>query len=161
MIFSIREMEIKDIPQVQYVAKTSWNTTYEGIIPLAIQAKFILVAYSDDMMHRRLNHSLMLVAETDDRVVGFANFSPVREGGDVELSAIYLLEEYQGNGIGTSLLQEGIKKLNLAKALFIHVEKENQIGRNFYTAKGFQVIKEFDDDFDGHILKTVRMELKL
>ena len=28
---------------------------------------------------------------------------------------------------------------------------------NFYKAKGFEIFEEFDDNFDGHILKTVRM----
>ena len=33
----IRKMKKKDIPQVQQIAKTSWNHTYEGIIPLILK----------------------------------------------------------------------------------------------------------------------------
>ena len=33
MEFKIRKMKKKDIRQVQQIAKTSWNHTYEGIIP--------------------------------------------------------------------------------------------------------------------------------
>ncbi|HIZ71626.1 MAG TPA: hypothetical protein H9808_07695, partial [Candidatus Atopostipes pullistercoris] len=33
----IRPMEEKDIPEVQYVAKKSWNHTYYGIIPKEVQ----------------------------------------------------------------------------------------------------------------------------
>ncbi len=29
----ISPMQLPDIPQVQYVAKTAWNKTYIGIIP--------------------------------------------------------------------------------------------------------------------------------
>lgn len=33
----IRTMHVEDIPQVQDVAKKSWNATYEGIIPFEIK----------------------------------------------------------------------------------------------------------------------------
>lgn len=160
MGFVIRKMKEEDIQQVQQVAKTSWNYTYEGIIPPEIQENFLKSAYNDEMMIRRLERSIIFVAEVDGKIVGFANYSPVKEEGKVELVAIYLYPEYQGNGIGTSLLEEGFN-LDGVKEISINVEKENRIGTTFYKAKGFKVVSEFDDDFDGHILKTVRMVLKV
>ncbi|MED4227542.1 GNAT family N-acetyltransferase [Neobacillus cucumis] len=160
MEFNIREINSGDIKQVQQVAKRSWYHTYEGIIPLQIQESFLKSAYNDEMMQRRLESSFIYVSEVDGKIVGFANFSPV-EDGKTELLAIYLNPEYQGKGIGTALLNEGIKNLEGAKQVFINVEKENNIGTTFYQAKGFKVVSEFDDDFDGHTLKTVRMVLKM
>ncbi|WP_132746362.1 GNAT family N-acetyltransferase [Scopulibacillus darangshiensis] len=154
-------MEKRDIQHVQQVAKTSWNHTYEGIIPLDIQEGFLKYAYNDEMMQRRLEGSHLFVSEVDKGIVGFANFSTVNEDGEVELSAIYLYPEYQGKGIGTSLLQEAIKNLEGPKKVFVNVEKENKIGIAFYKSKGFKVVTEFDDNFDGHILKTVRMVLEV
>lgn len=90
----IRKMKKKDIPQVQQIAKTSWNHTYEGIIPFDIQEKFLQKAYNDERMQQRLEHSLMLVSEADGKIVGFANYSFVREGGVAYLAAVYL-----GSGI--------------------------------------------------------------
>lgn len=113
------------------------------------------------MMERRLKHSLILVAEADNTITGFANFTQVNEQGQVELSAIYLYPEYQGEGIGSALLNAGIEKLDNVKEIHLDVEKENRIGKTFYEAKGFKAVKEYDDDFDGHILKTVRMLLVL
>ncbi|WP_066287779.1 GNAT family N-acetyltransferase [Bacillus sp. FJAT-29937] len=160
MNYSIRTMTIDDIPQIQNVAKTSWNYTYEGIIPKDIQDNFLVSAYNDEMMKRRLEHSHLYVAEIEGTIVGFANFSPVKEHGEIELGAIYLLPEYQGKGIGTALLSEGIHQIEGINEVYINVEKDNHIGRNFYDAKGFTLVSEFDDNFDGHILKTVRMVLK-
>lgn len=159
MSILIREMEKKDITGVQDVAKKSWNATYAGIIPMSIQEKFLDSAYSDAMMQKRLEISALYVAEKDNRIIGFANFSLVKAGGEVELGAIYLLPQYQREGIGTALLLEGIKKSVGARAVFINVEKENEIGTAFYQAKGFQTVSEFDDDLDGHITKMVRMAL--
>lgn len=49
----------------------------------------------------------------------------------------------------------------IPREIHLEVEKENAIGTTFYKAKGFKIVDEYDDDFDGHILKTVRMELIL
>ena len=157
MSFIIREMKKEDTKQVQDVAKKSWNSTYDGIIPHNIQENFLKVAYSDEMMEKRLNGSFVFVAEMENKVVGFANFTPVNNEGQSELSAIYLYPNCQGKGIGTALLQKGIKELENVKEIYIDVEKENNIGKTFYKAKGFKTIKEYDDNFDGHILKTVHM----
>ena len=161
MNYLIREMVKEDKKQVQEAVKKSWNATYEGIIPIEIQDNFLNGAYNDEMMKRRLEHSLMLVAEADDTILGFANFTPVNKKNQTELSAIYLLPEYQGEGIGSALLNAGIEKLKDVKEIHLDVEKENTIGTTFYKAKGFKVVKEYDDNFDGHILKTVRMVLTL
>lgn len=161
MQFDIRKMIEEDIADVQEIARESWHATYQGIIPLNIQESFLKQAYSNEMMVRRLHGSLILVAEMENSIIGFANYSFVKSDGEVELSAIYIYPEHQGMGIGTALLQEGIKCLSGVKEIYINVEKDNKIGVNFYQAKGFSIVEEFDDNFDGHMLKTVRMVLRL
>ena len=161
MNITIRKMQKEDTKQVQNIAKTTWNATYEGIIPIEIQNNFLKSAYNDEMMKQRLERSFLYVAEVEGKVVGFANYSPVRDGGKVELAAIYLYPEFQGKGIGTALLKQAIKELEGTKEIYINVEKDNKIGMSFYVAKGFEIVKEFDDEFDGHILKTVRMVMKI
>ncbi|MEW9675395.1 GNAT family N-acetyltransferase [Lentibacillus sp. L22] len=157
----IRTMKTDEISQVQHVAKTSWNSTYDGIIPADIQNNFLKTAYSDEQMKHRLKSSLFLIAEVNGEIVGFANFSPVNDIGQTELGAIYILPEHQGLSIGTDLLHEGLKLQPDAKEVFISVEKDNDIGKHFYEAKGFKIISEFEEDFDGHLLQTIRMVLKV
>lgn len=158
---NIRNMKKKDIKQVRDVARTSWHSTYEGIIPRAIQDNFLNAAYSKHVMKRRLKETSLFVAEIDGEIIGFANYSEVNGEGVTELIAIYLYPEYQGKRIGTALLEAGMNQLHDVKEVHLNVEKNNRIGMNFYKAKGFEVASEYDDDFDGHILKTVRMVLKL
>ncbi|MEY9977647.1 ribosomal protein S18 acetylase RimI-like enzyme [Lysinibacillus sp. RC79] len=160
MLSIIRHMQKNNIIFVQEIAKKSWHHTYEGIIPHEIQNRFLQVAYSRDRLLDRIENSLFLVAILDESIVGFANFSNVVDG-EAELYSIYLLPETQGKGIGTALLQEGIKMLPDLTSLLVCVEKENTIGMNFYQAKGFKKIEEFDELFDGHLLKTVKLSLKL
>ena len=157
----IRKMSKKDINEVQNVAKESWHATYEGIIPREIQDNFLKHAYSDDMMEYRLKNSYMYVAEVEGEVIGFINFSSLNENNESELSAFYINPEYQGHGIGTQLLQTCTSELTKLKAIYLDVEKENNIGLSFYKKKGFEVVDEYDDNFDGHILKTLRMKLEV
>ena len=161
MNFKIRNMTIDDINSVQDIAEKSWLATYAGIIPEEIQKRFLKAAYSDEMMHKRLNHSLFLVAETDSGVVGFANFSFANYQGETNLGAIYLYPGQQSRGIGTAMLQEGINQLDGVVSISVEVEKDNAIGKSFYEAKGFETVDEYDDEIDGHILKTILMTLNL
>jgi ribosomal protein S18 acetylase RimI-like enzyme len=157
----IRKMHYEDTKPVQSIAKTTWNATYEGIIPLEVQNNFLKSNYSDESMIQRIERSIVYVAEVEGKVVGFANYSTVRDGGKVELAAIYLYPEFQGKGIGTALIQQAVKELKGIKEIYINVEKDNKIGMNFYEAKGFEIVKESDLEFDGHILKQVRMVKKV
>lgn len=157
----IRDMTQEDVAHVQTIARESWKKTYEGIIPAKIQENFLNAAYSDVMMKKRLNHSILFVAERDSKIVGFANYSQMNDEGQIELSAIYLSPHDQGKGIGTALLQKGIDEIDGMKQIYIDVEEKNTIGKTFYEAKGFKVINKYDDNFDGHILKTCRMVLTI
>lgn len=161
MNITIRKMHYEDTKQVQRIAKTTWNATYEGIIPLEVQNNFLKSNYSDKSMIQRIERSIVYVAEVEGKVVGFANYSTVRDGGKVELAAIYLYPEFQGKGIGTALIHQAVKELKGIKEIFINVEKDNKIGMNFYEAKGFEIVNESDLEFDGHILKKVRMVKKV
>lgn len=161
MEYMIRHMLKKDIQQVQNVARKSWYSTYENIIPLAIQNSFLQSAYSNESLERRLAASYFFVAESDEKVIGFANFSPLKESGEIELGSIYLDPAYQGVGVGSALLKKGISTIEGIQKVYINVEKDNLIGKTFYIAKGFKQVAEFDDPFDGHNLKTIRMVLML
>ena len=159
MSYVVRDMTVEDVMSVQDVANKSWFATYEGIIPREIQEDFLRVAYSEEMLERRLESSHVFVAEVADEVVGFVDFSPVDAAGRVELQAIYLYPAMQGEGMGTALLRKGIAKLDGVKEVVVEVEEENLIGRQFYEAKGFKMVAEYDEDFAGYVLKTIQMVL--
>ena len=156
----IRKMTVEDIPQVQIVARESWYDTYDGIIPRYIQDDFLASAYSDENMVRRVKRSHAFVGLIDDNIVGFANFSYVKDDGTSELAAIYLLPVAQGKGLGTNLLEQGLVLPNI-KAIELSVKKDNASGLNFYLAKGFKQIDSFKEDYAGNELETIRMRFEV
>ena len=155
----IRPMTVQDIRSVQYVATTCWHETYKEMIPLDVQNRFLQRAYNDTMMAQRIQNSIVLVAEKGNEVVGFANFTPLNEEAVSELAAIYILPDAQGLGVGSALLQSGMEQLSGLKTIELTVEKENERGKQFYFSKGFRIVSEFEEDFDGHSLQSIRMEL--
>ena len=160
MTIKIRNMQLTDIEAVANVVTKSWHATYEGIIPRHIQNRFLAMAYSKEMLKQRCEKTHVYVATEHENIIGFANFSNVKQDGEVELSAIYLLPTVWGKGIGSQLLAYGIEQLS-PSAIYINLEAENEVGKQFYIARNFQVVEQFEEDFEGHILNTVRMVLKL
>ncbi|MBZ5201866.1 GNAT family N-acetyltransferase [Planomicrobium chinense] len=153
----IRKAQKKDIQAIQHVAKESWHDTYKELIPEAIQDQFLEQAYSDEMMAKRIDHSLFLVAENDSDVIGYA--AAFQKENEADLSAIYLLPDAKGNGVGTQLLEGVLEALDSVKELYVEVEKGNTSGETFYEAKGFAVVDEYEDDLFGHVLQTKKMVL--
>lgn len=152
-MYSIRKMTEQDALAVQQVATETWHTTYEGIIPRSIQDAFLQQAYEESRLLQRLQHGFFYVVETEGAVRGFAHFSPVADGM-ITLYAIYIHPTLQGKGVGTAFLQ---KLPDDVETIEVEVEQDNQIGIHFYEAKGFQVREIYEEDFDGHLLKTVKM----
>ncbi|MCZ8516627.1 GNAT family N-acetyltransferase [Paenibacillus filicis] len=158
----IRRMTLNDIPTLQKVARTTWNNTYNGIIPTHIQEAFLQRNYSETAMRNRMDRSLVFVAEIDGEVRGFANFFRSKQDYDeAELGAIYILPEMQSQGIGGQLLTTGIEALSGIKRLFVVVEKENSTGKRFYNSKGFLILNEFTERLDEHTLTLVKMVLTI
>ena len=84
----------------------------------------------------------MLVAETDGgEVVGFAYVTPERENNRVyrgEIFAIYVLDEYQRQGIGHLLFSAAAQHFlkHGIESMLLWVFKENHQARRFYDSMG-------------------------
>ncbi|MFD1032050.1 GNAT family N-acetyltransferase [Metaplanococcus flavidus] len=152
----IRTGTSKDISAVQEIAHISWTDTYQDIIPLNIQQDFLDKSYSVPMMEMRLKKTILLLAEHEGEPVGFANFTKLDDDGDAELIALYMKPEHQRHGYGKMLLNSGLTYLLDGSNLFVYVECENQKGRSFYEANGFEFVEEFEELFEGHPLQTAK-----
>lgn len=111
---TIRKATEDDAKGMAKVHVDTWRTTYTGIVPdeylnnLSYQER-------ENMWRQAIPHGGVYVAEVDGKVVGFANGGKERSGNypdyGSELYAIYILKEYQGQGIGEKLVLSVAKNL--------------------------------------------------
>ncbi|MXY43584.1 MAG: GNAT family N-acetyltransferase [Dehalococcoidia bacterium] len=107
----IRRALPSDAPGIAHVHVESWRSTYVGIVPDDYLTS--LDRSERERVWRRLiadeTQITYLVENSRDGIVGFVNGGPARMDDKTyagELYAIYLLEQYQRQGIGRRLVGE-------------------------------------------------------
>lgn len=137
---SIRLATAGDASAIAHVHVESWRTTYAGIVPEDYLAGL------DETLRAKLWHewlagpALVLVAERDGSVVGFAHGGANREAlesCDAELYSLYLLRESQGRGTGTKLLEAMAAAMveRGFRSMAVWVLERN-LSRSFYERMG-------------------------
>ncbi|WP_299743958.1 GNAT family N-acetyltransferase [Rossellomorea sp. y25] len=143
--FRFRKANLQDSPGLAYVHVHSWRTTYKGIVSENYLQSLSIEEREQKWVQILSGSHHTYVCELDDgQIIGFVSFGKERSGEyEGELYAIYLLEEYQGKGIGKELLEiaaTGLKKQGY-NSMWIWVLKENP-SKHFYYAFNPTRIKE-------------------
>ena len=135
MNIQIREMRPKDADTKGYVHHRTWVETYTGLMEDAFIRKQTLER-CQEIAHRWPENTL--VAELDGKIVGFCCYNK-SEGNRGEITAIYLLKEAQGLGLGRMLMDAGIVRLDGCDPVFLWVLKGNDHAIGFYEHYGFRL----------------------
>jgi putative acetyltransferase len=98
------------------------------------------VAERRELADRWLPASETYVAERDDRVVGFLSLV-----GD-EVGGLFVHPDHQRQGVGRALVDHA---RSLRGTLELDVFEENEIGRRFYAAYGFEPVAAHTDAHTG------------
>jgi GNAT superfamily N-acetyltransferase len=143
----IRAGSITDAHHIAEIHVASWKAAYGGLIPdLVLDA--LLVSKRAEMWRRVVAEQKfqLLVAEHDDRIVGFVNFGPTRDqdkipGHTGEILAIYVDSNHWHEGIGRKLLEAALAELKPAgfNEATLWVLDANFRGRVFYERAGFSI----------------------
>jgi GNAT superfamily N-acetyltransferase len=141
--FRLREGRVEDIPVISRAYARSWQSTYRGIAPDAfvegMTEKAAAQIFEQSLKPNSFSYFLY-VAEADGEIVGFADGGKERGrpgDGQGELYAIYLLKEFQGNGIGRQLFQAAFGQLRRSglSPVVVWVLEKNPY-RKFYESLG-------------------------
>jgi GNAT superfamily N-acetyltransferase len=164
-IAQIRLATPDDAPALGSMHVASWRETYSGLLPdkmlssLSVEAR--AAAWAKIMQEPATEHSTVVyLAEHEGTIIAFGSCGPQRteslkdKGYDGEVSAIYVLREFQKRKIGTRLLRVMSSDLQRRgfNAAALWVLRDNLRARHFYARFDGKVITEREDVRDGTVL---------
>lgn len=145
-MISISQASLQDISSIQEIVKKTWPVAYGDIISKEQIDYMLNLFYSYEALKENIvNEShLFLLAKESDNCVGFAAIEHHYLNEDItRLHKLYLLPNYQGKGIGKTLLNE-IEKLARQKNatdISLNVNKYNK-ALYFYQKNGFEITND-------------------
>lgn len=161
----IRPARSEDAGAIDAVARASWSAAYGEFLSAATIDATLAEWYDPAALRDGLDgHPCFFVAVADggshgragdDDVVGFASAQP--DGGDAAtLTRVYARPDCWGSGVGSALLAR------VAETLAPEIERlravvlaENEVGRAFYDARGFEVTESRTSELDGETVEEV------
>lgn len=157
----IRPATSADLPGVEDVARRTWHQTYRGHIAEGAIEQFLTENYGVAVLERVLESSAatLLVAASIDSIVGY-----VTAGHDsAEIFAIYVLPDWQGEGVGRRLSQAAMAVLRDFGHQTCHlwVLAENASARQFYERQGGKAAVEREFAVGDAVIKEVRYDFAL
>lgn len=160
MEFIIKAMETEnEIRGKAYVHWKSWQESYRGIVDAEYLAGMTL-AQTEEKAFRWLDN--LLVAKDGERVVGFVGYGAARGVEDAgEIYALYVLEEYQKQGIGYALIKQALSQLAGCRVVYLWALKDNQKAIHFYERVGFRADGAEKEIVLGTPVKGIRMAMPL
>jgi len=151
---AIRRARIEDAAAIAHVHVESWRSTYAGMLPEDMLVKLSSAAREARWWRRvlgrfRRRHFVYVAEHADAGVVGFISGGPSRDGNlrkDGEVYALYLLDEYQGEGTGRALFIKLAARLKreYGPSLLVWVLASNP-SRFFYEAMGGRRVATRDE----------------
>ncbi|MGZ3581888.1 MAG: N-acetyltransferase family protein [Ktedonobacterales bacterium] len=161
----VREARRDDALGIAQVHVTSWRSTYHDIMAAEFLAGLSVERRAQYWLETlAAGVEIIYVAEdtavSGTRIVGFASGGAQRDGEipgyDGELYAVYMLQEYQGQGVGQRLTRTVAERLAQAgfKAMLVWVLAGNP-SRGFYERLGGQFVREKQIDIAGTSLSEI------
>ena len=142
----VRRWAPTDIASVRHITWTTWLATYASFIPVADMQAFFDEYYTPGMLepYCSADHARGFLAEFDAAPAGFAKTALNPDEGRFYLSSLYVLPEYQGQGIGSRLLRVS-EQFALALGLrevWLGVMLQNVAAVDWYRKLGFRFVRE-------------------
>ena len=112
----IRKAKPEEAERITDINIEVWNTTYKDLIPQET-IDFLQKKTEERVEHKKKSieeKNNTIVAEVDGEIVGFNTFGEARDkdyAGSGEIYAGYILDSYQGLGLGRQMAIECMKEL--------------------------------------------------
>jgi ribosomal protein S18 acetylase RimI-like enzyme len=150
----ITEATIEDSRLLSEIGKEAFLQAHGKSAPKKDIDAFTAKYYTEDAFLNELNNpnNIYHLIYSDDRVAGYSKImlnqtnSNIVQQSITKLDRIYLLQEFHGQNLGTSLFTYNVelsKKQNqLGIWLFVWIENEKAL--RFYKKSGFEIVGSYD-----------------
>lgn len=162
---TIRQATIDDAAALAKVHIDTWRATYRGIVPddylASLSYEKRTARWSEQIQATLAGKFEIIVAENEDgQIVGFVDGGPNRDDDPVykgELYAIYILQAYQGCGIGKQLIPPFAKSLldMGLDTMLLWAFTANTQARRFYESLGGQFVRTHWFEISGVSIEEV------
>lgn len=153
----IRSASFEDCRDLSILKRRIWETTYKGIYPNEKLIKYD-IGFNENKFKAMIKEQLqrLFVVLDDSRIIGYMSCGEIMRPFNEythDIGLLYLLEEYQGKGIGYRLFQFATNELkNQGVTEFIvSCNKYNLPAQKFYKKVGGHIIKVDEDNKDKSI----------
>ncbi|MFA5831973.1 MAG: GNAT family N-acetyltransferase [Bacteroidota bacterium] len=141
-----REWTLDDTNEIQKVLLNTWLASYADFIPVT-DIQWYFNNYYSEINFAQLyddKDSIGFVAEVKNHIVGYARMKINHEQKRCYLESLYVLPEFQGNGIGLELLKivEQKAQQHLFQQIWLGVMEQNVPSLKWYKKLGFNFIEQ-------------------
>ena len=134
----VRTASKRDINEVSKLLGVVWHHTYDDIYGAEKVSALTANWHSAAALEKKLNQptSEFLVADDGNIITGMAFASQI-DDRQTKLHQLYVLPQFQGQGVGKLLLDEIEESFFETREFILEVEEENTSAINFYKKHGF------------------------
>lgn len=157
---NIERANVKDVPEIKQVLSETWRATYSSFLSQATINTVTSVWHSPNQLAVEIQnpHIFFGVAKTSDgAIIGLTTMGQITDDLIV-LSRLYVHPQYQGQGIGSRLLQAGITAFPTARTIRLEVEENNHLAYTFYYHHGFRDTESKVERVEGDVINVMVME---
>ncbi len=142
----IRDWTAADIPAVRHITWETWVATYAAFVPTGDLRAYFDVHYSPDALGALIADPSNggFLASVGGVPAGFVRTHWEEKEGRFYVSSLYVLPQFQGKGIGGSLMAASERKAleRGARALWRGVMEQNVRTLEWYRRTGFTFVEQ-------------------
>lgn len=163
---TFKEAILSDALRISVLLKTVYIQTYaEDGITFEF-ANFITKRFSTEFIEKLIQErpAPLFIAYNDDNPIGVAEViyesnCPIRKIATAELSKLYVLQQFYGQGVGYKLLQraEQVVLENGYNQFNLEVYVKNKRAISFYQRQGYQSIGSVDFPMESNTYENLVM----
>jgi ribosomal protein S18 acetylase RimI-like enzyme len=140
-MFNIVSAKETDVDEIRQLLCKVWTDTFHGILSEHVVTEISLTAYDSQLLKSQLQNpsiEFLIAKSTNEKIVGVINAKQDEEVLDI--NRLYVDPAFQGQGIGSRLIDEMTGKFPLAKKIILEVVEKNTRSINFYLKNNFSII---------------------